>query len=438
MSHCGRMEVNMFNYKAKRNFRKLLNNIEVPEIEKYKKAHHTKPFKSNFVKVATVVTCAFLIITILSISLFNDKLTTPPVVEHPSTPSGTFSTDNTAIPTPDLTYEALSTESIPFDNNNFLKIKYCVFTGHEADDGYTGTTASYSEPQILETAAELAAFASQNGINESPDVDFSKESIIAVYGYDYGFVEYLSPLVGNIGQNYTLYVYKRTRTTNNGDHTYRIAGYFLTVDRTVLDLIVPVESGDTIIYGELDATSELDDITPERLSENSDIRIYGNHPNGHDYKCYIVQPGYAARPLGMFGVTAGTGEIMVSDDLSYIVYSYGWGSGMYRSHFVIEFLDGTGRSYQSHSYMNSSMKLEHLSNDKWAIYSHNSHNFAAKSEGAIACFTVNSDGLQFEVIDESARELLPSYVRERQERADAVTIKTTFPDIKYKKGKQIY
>jgi hypothetical protein len=151
------------------------------------------------------------------------------------------------------------------------------------------------------------------------------------------------------------------------------------------------------------------EITPEKLRE-TEFRIYKDMQT---FESYLVRSSSDVHRLGAGFGGFGIISLEVSDDLSYMVYTYSFGSGIHRSHTAVCFLDGSGRSWESLPYWHHDMRLEPRHDDFWAVYHTQpvweSNDTASLSVDGplLAILTVGAEGVWIEVMHEDGMGLVP-------------------------------
>jgi hypothetical protein len=258
-------------------------------------------------------------------------------------------------------------------------------------------------PQTFLNSTELEDFIATYGNGETLDVDFSKEAVIAVFGISAASAEYLAPIV-TIGDTITVTARNETSVIANA----ALNGYFLILDRERLT------DDMEITYTDRDSIEE--DITPETLRNATELQIIKDTKT---LETYLLRPGYAAVKLGLGFGGAGVLSVEVSDDLSYLVYTYSFGSGLYRSHVDVELLDGSGKRYRSSMLKGADMLIEPLGENKWAVYQAEVtflvHQpipepdpvpFQTEKGKLLAILTVKPEGVLVEIMHEDGMALL--------------------------------
>jgi hypothetical protein len=290
----------------------------------------------------------------------------------------------------------LLSELVPY-NTAPAPAEYVIFT--ESPSFYSYRPES---PQIIENQEELQMFKAYLGIGSSMlssaeplllDVDFSRKAVIAVFGLG-AIYEYAAPIVDITDSRITISRRLTRETTDYDGHPGK--GYFIVLDRELV-------SGDVkIVYDfSLEPGHGGENITPEEL-HGSGVRIFFNE----QYELSMEQPGIPLRVTDRGWRVNGTS---VAEDKSYLIINAVNGFGVSSSsRLVLEYLDGSGRSWHSPPYLQADMRLEPLGGDKWAVYHADPaiSSFITLEEKLLATFTVKHEGVYIEIWHEDGYALL--------------------------------
>jgi hypothetical protein len=345
-----------------------------------------------------------------------DEQPLPPVAYDPSeTPGG-------PSPHPD----SIHTELVPYTIAP-EPIQYNTFWGTIPEGLGLPLT-----PQVFENDADLQAFIIEYGIGveennytKAFNVDFTQKAVIAVYNYEEPPLHFVlnAPIVS---WGSTIHITRRTvraKIQYSEPPEPGIEGYFLTVDREIIDALGTHEaaaSSDRAQYiyyntgNDPNEPQEMENLTPDALRNDdtpgelltNDIRVYKDSTS---FETYLMQPKVAARPLGGGFGGFGVNCIDAPGDASYLVYTYSWGSGIHRSHAAVDFLDGSGRTWTSGWFLHRDMTLEPLGGNKWGVYQAEvvyGDDPAFVSDKLLAYLTVRDDGVLIEVMHEDGLILI--------------------------------
>jgi hypothetical protein len=303
--------------------------------------------------------------------------------------------------------DAIHTEFMPYTTEP--PVEYSVFTW-----GENPSVSSYmpTSPVIIKSAEEFEVFSWRLAL-DAPllsavvpsgmlyrNLDYSQKAVVAVWSKESPIARFDTPIV-SWGDGSMTVTRRLLPVENQNGGTFELLGrgYFLVVDKEML-------SEDIEIYYNAVNIPEEEDVTPDALREATDLRIYKDMQSRESY---LVRPGYAAARLGTGFGGWGVTKIEVSEDLSYIVYAYSYGSGIYRSHVRVEHLDESGRVWKSGMYLSKDMRVEPLGGDVWAVY-HAEPLFSSYrplEEKLLAVLTVMPDGVWVDVMHEDGMALAP-------------------------------